>query len=1063
MTKDSLILLYDFSGVSSTIVPDLTGSGSAGVIRGADRGGAHLGRESVFGRSCPVLTLSGGNRGGYLQLPDGILNNKNGFSISFYCKLSALDNYGTICSFGVDHCFYLSVLPDPEDTAGFLLSFGATKGGRSQETALERWKHLPFDTWFHTVLTMDTCQPSHITLYLDGKKAGEASHRRMTALDLNDCRDCFFGFGSMSQNPLSLTLGEIRIFRECLSEDNVCSLFSVSDDARTKLDAEALSNFFPALVSADLSLPESGEFRSTIRWTSGTPWLVTDSGKIRRPAVGQEDGKASMQAEISYGAASRLCRFSFLVAAEPGPEALLREDVDSVVIPYALYLGSPPCLPVCGKNGSAFRWHSSRGDVFSPDSKSFLRPIGHPVSVTLTLEATLDRFRQEKTFSLRFWPVCPTLPGPVFSSAAVRPQKKNLSAPLRDEKTEAPPVPELRTEPVPFSGLSWNGASLFTENQKRCTDYLLFLDSDRMLYNFRRTYGQDTLGALPPGGWEEPAGLLRGHSTGHFLSALAYAYASTKDSAFREKAEAIIDELARLQQMSGGNPEDFRTRCTPANAAQSLWSRDPSVWGQGYLSAYPPDQFALLEQFTPYATIWAPYYTLHKLLAGFLDCAQFLKNTTALACAEGIAFWVCRRLSGLSEEHRNRMWSMYIAGEYGGMNESLALLARLTGNSVYLDAAKMFDNRKVFDGLSRNIDTIRGLHANQHIPQMIGALREFEASGDSWYYRIARNFWHLVTQHYMYSIGGVGRGENFKEPDLLAQNIEADRNCETCAAYNLLKLTGLLYRYEPDNSSYMDYYERTLLNQIAASQNPDITPRAHHGVTYMLPIGPGARREYSNDYEDFTCCHGTGMENHVRYLEHAWHHSPDESDVYLNLFLASVCRLKNAKTRITVQPGCARGSYTIDISGGGDFTLHIRIPYWCRGSFHISRNGQVFSPASAEDGYYTLHGPFRDGDRLQLDMPWRIHLCYTPDSIDGQRAASIMYGPLIMAALSDKQEWLTLRLPSDAGQAFQEDFPSSGIPGNGSPVLWYGSLKFVPMYRAHHTAYHTYFKIEPIS
>ena len=168
MTKESLILLYDFSGVSSTIVPDLTGGGSAGVIRGADRGGAHLGRESVFGRSCPVLTLSGGSRGGYLQLPDGILNNKNGFSISFYCKLTSLDNYGTICSFGVDHCFYLSVLPDSEDASGFLLSFGATKGGRSQETALEHWNHMPFDTWFHTVLTMDTSQPSRITLYLDG-------------------------------------------------------------------------------------------------------------------------------------------------------------------------------------------------------------------------------------------------------------------------------------------------------------------------------------------------------------------------------------------------------------------------------------------------------------------------------------------------------------------------------------------------------------------------------------------------------------------------------------------------------------------------------------------------------------------------------------------------------------------------------------------------------------------------------------------------------------------------------------------------------------------------------
>ena len=246
-----------------------------------------------FGRSCPVLTLSGGSRGGYLQLPDGILNNKNGFSISFYCKLTSLDNYGTICSFGVDHCFYLSVLPDSEDASGFLLSFGATKGGRSQETALEHWNHMPFDTWFHTVLTMDTSQPSRITLYLDGKKAGEASHRRMTALDLNDCQDCFFGFGSMSQNPLSLTLGEIRIFRECLSEDDVCSLFSISDDARTELDAEALFTSFPTSVSADLSLPEYGEFHSTIRWISETPWLVTDSGKVRRP--GSRTGRCQSQ------------------------------------------------------------------------------------------------------------------------------------------------------------------------------------------------------------------------------------------------------------------------------------------------------------------------------------------------------------------------------------------------------------------------------------------------------------------------------------------------------------------------------------------------------------------------------------------------------------------------------------------------------------------------------------------------------------------------------------------------------------------------------------------------
>ena len=77
----------------------------------------------------------------------------------------------------------------------------------------------------------------------------------------------------------------------------------------------------------------------------------------------------------------------------------------------------------------------------------------------------------------------------------------------------------------------------------------------------------------------------------------------------------MIHELRELQKLSKGKPQDFQTACTPSSAAQSKWSTDPSTWGEGFISAYSPDQFALLEQYTPYATIWAPYYTLHKLLA----------------------------------------------------------------------------------------------------------------------------------------------------------------------------------------------------------------------------------------------------------------------------------------------------------------------------------------------------------------------------------------------------------------------------------------------------------------
>lgn len=218
----------------------------------------------------------------------------------------------------------------------------------------------------------------------------------------------------------------------------------------------------------------------------------------------------------------------------------------------------------------------------------------------------------------------------------------------------------------------------------------------------------------------------------------------------------------------------------------------------------------------------------------------------------GMGDWVYDRLLALPSEQLNKMWSMYIAGEYGGMNESLSQLYLLTGNLNYLKASLLFDNHKVFEGLAQNMDSITMLHANQHIPQMIGALKEYEATGEIHYYLTAYYFWHLVTKHYAYSIGGVGRSENFKEIDILAGNIDTDRNCETCAAYNMLKLSKALYCYEPENSEYMDYYEKTLFNQVIASQNPVVTEHMHHGVTYMLPIGHGQHKEYGTDYEEFT-------------------------------------------------------------------------------------------------------------------------------------------------------------------------------------------------------------------
>lgn len=572
---------------------------------------------------------------------------------------------------------------------------------------------------------------------------------------------------------------------------------------------------------------------------------------------------------------------------------------------------------------------------------------------------------------------------------------------------------------------------------------------------------------MPLGGWEEPSGLLRGHSTGHFLSALAHAFASTGDPCFQQKAEYLIVALKKLQDTALGDPAAFQTACTPSNAVQSLWSRDTHNWGKGFLSAYSPDQFALLEQFTPYATIWAPYYTLHKILAGLIDCHLLLGSEAALAVACGIGDWVSARLCATTKKQREEMWKMYIAGEYGGMNESLSKLYGITGNKRYLETAKMFDNKALFQGLAHGRDTITGIHANQHIPQIIGAMDEFRATGEPHYYYLARNFWELVVNRYMYSIGGVGRGENFREPGLLAKNIEGGRNCETCATYNMIKLTGMLYGYAPDHSQYMDYCERALANHIAASQNPVTRKSAHHGVTYMLPIGPGARKEYGNDYDDFTCCHGTGMENHVRYTEHIYYHGQDGS-LYVNLFLPSVYHWAEKGVQLTMDGTFPSQStqLTVRIPGQGEkdaganhskatvpLRLKIRIPYWCRESFAVQFNGETLPPPKADAGYYLLERSFSDGDRITISTPYSIHLCYTEDLFEGYPAASVMYGPLVMTALSSQTTWIRLNLPSMVEDAFQICWEE------GMPVLWYDHLKFVPSYAAQNVAYHTYFQI----
>ena len=162
------------------------------------------------------------------------------------------------------------------------------------------------------------------------------------------------------------------------------------------------------------------------------------------------------------------------------------------------------------------------------------------------------------------------------------------------------PAAAPQAEPFPLAQVRLLDGP-FRDAMLRDQNYLLSLDPDRLLRNFRVNVGLPT-DAKPYGGWEAPNCELRGHALGHYLSALSLMYASTGDEQFKQRADHIVAELAMCQSNS------------PA-----------AGFHEGYLSAFPESFIDRVEQSKQ---VWAPWYTLHKIMAGLLDANQHLRQPT---------------------------------------------------------------------------------------------------------------------------------------------------------------------------------------------------------------------------------------------------------------------------------------------------------------------------------------------------------------------------------------------------------------------------------------------------
>ena len=518
------------------------------------------------------------------------------------------------------------------------------------------------------------------------------------------------------------------------------------------------------------------------------------------------------------------------------------------------------------------------------------------------------------------------------------------------------PVVSFKASPFPLEDVRLLDGP-FREAMLRDQAYLLELDPDRLLHNFRVNVGLPST-AKPLGGWEAPDVELRGHTVGHYLSALALMYASTGDGRFKARGDLMVAELAKVQQ-----------------AAPS------KGYHAGYLSAFPEELFDRVEA---RQRVWAPYYTIHKIMAGLLDMYQLAGNRQALDVLEKQAAWVKFRMDRLTHEQQQSM----LMTEHGGMVEVLSNLYAATGNAEDLRVARLFDHAFILDPLARREDKLDGLHANTQIPKIIGAAREYEMTGDARYRDIATYFWDRVALHRSFANGGDSDDESFFPVDRFSEHLGASAS-ETCNTYNMLKLTRHLFSWEP-SAALMDFYERGLFNHILAQQDP-----ATGGMFYYCPLLPGAFRTYSTPDASFWCCVGTGMENHGKYPDTIYFHSNDA--LYVNLFIASELNWREKGLLVrqdTRFPEQDSSRLVFTAATPTRLAVKVRFPSWAVSGMSLAVNGAAQPVAGKPGSYVTVDREWTTGDTLSIRMPMSLRIEALPDN---PKVVAFLYGPTLLA------------------------------------------------------------------
>lgn len=502
--------------------------------------------------------------------------------------------------------------------------------------------------------------------------------------------------------------------------------------------------------------------------------------------------------------------------------------------------------------------------------------------------------------------------------------------------------------------------SPFKENMKRSSAWALSLDVNSLLHSFRTNAGlysaneggYFTMKKL--GGWESLDCDLRGHTTGHLLSALAMFYGSTGDDIYKLKADSLVKGLAEVQK---------------------------ALNQDGYLSAFPQE---LINRNMTGQRVWAPWYTLHKILSGLIDQYLYCDNKQALDVAVKMSSWAYKKLQPVSPEQRTIM----LRNEFGGMNDSFYNLYAITGNLQDKWLAEFFYHNEMLEPLKEQKDILEKKHANTFIPKLIGLVRNYELQGQDSDKMIADFFWHTVVNHHSFCTGSNSDKEKFFKPDHQSEHLTGYTG-ESCNVYNMLKLTRHLFCLN-GNEEYAEYYEKALFNHILGQQDP-----CSGMVAYFLPMLPGAHKVYSTRDSSFWCCVGSGFENQAKYGEAIYYHT--DKALYVNLFIPSELTWKEKGVKVrqeTKFPDEETIRLTIGASSAVNMPLYIRYPEWATSGAVIKINGKKMAVKQKPGEYIVINRKWNNNDRIEITYPMKLRCIETPDN---PNKVSFAYGPILLA------------------------------------------------------------------